>query len=100
MSTYALLDTGNESTLIRGDFMRKLKLKEMKKIVNIHSIRDMGEAISTMNDELQATDNNNIFHFSIKEPLTIERKSPTCHCNIYLQYKSLAKTGDIYRGCS
>lgn len=95
-----MLDTGNESTLIRGDFMRKLKLKEMKKIVNIHSIRDMGEAISTMNDELQATDNNNIFHFSIKEPLTIERKSPTCHCNIYLQYKSLAKTGDIYRGCS
>ena len=80
--------------------MRKLKLKEMKKSVNIHSIRDMGEAISTMNDELQATDNNNIFHFSIKEPLTIERKSPTCHCNIYLQYKSLAKTGDIYRGCS
>ena len=95
-----MLDTGNESTLIRGDFMRKLKLKEMKKIVNIHSIRDMGEAISTMNDELQATDNNNIFHFSINEPLTIERKSPTCHCNIYLQYKSLAKTGDIYRGCS
>lgn len=95
-----MLDTGNESTLIRGDFMRKLKLKEMKKIVNIHSIRDMGEAISTINDELQATDNNNIFRFSIKEPLTIERKSPTCHCNIYLQYKSLAKTRDIYRGCS
>ena len=43
--TYALLDTGSESTLIRGDFMRKLRLKGKAKIVNISSIRDTGKAI-------------------------------------------------------
>ena len=40
-----MLDTGSESTLIRGDFMRKLRLKGKAKIVNISSIRDTGKAI-------------------------------------------------------
>ena len=44
-----MLDTESESTLIRGNFIRKLKLKErenLRKLVNISSsIKDTGEDI-------------------------------------------------------
>ena len=42
ISTYALLDTVSESTLIRSDFAKRLNLRKHPKIVNIGSIKDSG----------------------------------------------------------
>ena len=74
LSTYALLDTGRESTLIRADFARKLKLKGKAKRVIISSIKDSGENINVQEVEIQVIDNNNTSSFVIKEALAIEKE--------------------------
>ena len=74
LSTYALLDTGSESTLIHADFARKLKLKGKAKRVIISSIKDSGENINVQEVEIQVIDNNNTSSFVIKEALAIEKE--------------------------
>ena len=43
--TYALLDNGSQSSLIREDFARSLNIKGANVTVNISSIKDKGEEI-------------------------------------------------------
>ena len=60
ISTYALLDTRSESTLIRSDFTRRLNSRKNSKIVNISSIRDSGELINEDKVKLYVIDKENI----------------------------------------
>ena len=43
--TYALLDTGSQSTLMREDFGAELKLRGNKTNIRMSSIKDQGESI-------------------------------------------------------
>ena len=43
--TYALLDTGRQSTLIKEDFAAELKLHGNKAKIKMSSIKDRGESI-------------------------------------------------------
>ncbi|XP_066928372.1 uncharacterized protein [Clytia hemisphaerica] len=42
ITTYALLDTGSQSTLVRNDVAKKLKLKKKDKKITITTINDIG----------------------------------------------------------
>ena len=67
-----MLNTGSENTLIGGGFMRNLELNKKRKLANVSSIKDTGDAIHTKEVELQVMDNSNKSRFTIKEALTIE----------------------------
>ena len=43
--TYALLDIGSQSTLIREDFVAELKVHRNKTKIKINSIKDQGDSI-------------------------------------------------------
>ena len=65
ISTYALLDTGNESTLIHKDFAKKIKLS---------SIEDSGELINVDEVNLYLIDEENTSSFHINKTLAIKRE--------------------------
>ena len=71
--TYALLDNGSESTLIRADFARKLKLNGKKRSINVSSIKDTGETVRVHEVAIEVRDDNNTSSFVIKEALAIEK---------------------------
>ena len=53
MATYALLDNGSQSTLIRNDFAQGLKPKDYKKTVSITSIIDEVEEVKVKEASLR-----------------------------------------------
>ena len=66
--TYALLDNGSQSTLIRDDFAQALKLKGYKKTISISSVIDEIEEVKTKEVSLRIQDmkeEKGIVHFSI-----------------------------------
>ena len=67
ISTYALLDTGSERTLIRSDFAKRLNLRKNSKIVNISSIKDSGELINVDEVKLYVMDGKNTSTFYINK---------------------------------
>ena len=67
ISTYALLDSGSESTLVQEDFLKRLDLEGKTKLVNISSIRDAGETIRVKEVKLQIVDHGNTSIFTLME---------------------------------
>ena len=61
--TYALLDTGSQSTLIREDFAAELKLNGTKTKIKMSSIKDQGETITVHAIDLKISSlaNNKVF---------------------------------------
>ena len=72
--TYALLDTGCESTLIRSDFAKRLNLRKNSKTVNISSTKDSEELINVDEVELYVTDEGNTSSLHINKALVIKRE--------------------------
>ena len=61
--TYALLDPGSQSTLIRQDVANKLKLKTVKKNITISTIKDHGQKMKvneTSFDAASILDDSNV----------------------------------------
>ena len=56
ISTFALLDNGNQSTLIRKDFARQLKRKGYFRVINISSIKDETESVKVKETSLKIYD--------------------------------------------
>ena len=73
ISTYAFLDIGSKSTLIRSKFAKRLNLWENSKLVNISSIKDSGELINVDEVELYVTDEVHTSSFHINKALAIKR---------------------------
>ena len=69
ISTYSLLDTGSESTMIRKDFSKRLNLRKNSKIVNISSIKYSGELVI----KLYVIDEEDTPNFHINKALAIQR---------------------------
>ena len=64
--TYALLDTGSQSTLIRADFAAELKLHGNKTKIKMSSIKDRGESIIVHEVDLRFSSNVNNKMFEAK----------------------------------
>ena len=56
ISTFALLDNGSQSTLIREDFAKQLKLKGYSRTINITSIKDELESVKIKEISLKIYD--------------------------------------------
>ena len=56
ISTFTLLNNGNQSTLIREDFAKQLKLKEHSRTINISSIKDESESVKVKEISLKIHD--------------------------------------------
>ena len=56
ISTFALLDNGSQSTLIREDFVKQLKLKGCSRTINISSIKDDLESVKVKEISLKIYD--------------------------------------------
>ena len=56
ISIFALLENGSQSTLIREDFAKQLKLKRYSRTINISSIKDEPESVKVKERKENATE--------------------------------------------
>ena len=74
ISTFALLDSGSESTLVRAEFLKRLDLEGKTKLANISSIKDTGETIRVKTIKPQIVDPGNTSIFHIGGALSTEKE--------------------------
>ena len=74
ISTYALLDSGSESTSIRAEFLKRLYLDVRTKLANISNIKDTGETIRVKEVKPQIVDHGNNIILHIDGALLIEKE--------------------------
>lgn len=65
--TYAFLDNGSQSTLLREDMAQRMKLHGRPNILNVSTIKDEAEAIPVKDISLDVSSQDNNYHTTIKE---------------------------------
>ena len=70
-STYALLDSGSQSTLLREDVAKQLNLKGKKSNVNITTIKDKSERLTLQEVSLNVSSRNNEHSLSIESAYVV-----------------------------
>ena len=74
ISTYALLDTGNECTLIRSNLAKRSSLRKKTNIANISNIKYSGAVINVDEVKFYVIDEENTSSFHINKALTIKKE--------------------------
>ena len=74
ISTYALLDNGSQSSLIREDFAKSLNLKGTNVTVNISSIKDKGEEVKVKEFTLVISNHKEEQEFEIQPVFSLSKQ--------------------------
>ena len=72
--TYALLDNGSQSSLIREDFARSLNIKGANVTVNISSIKDKGEEIKVKEFALTVSNSKEDQEYTIQPVFSVAKQ--------------------------
>ena len=93
--SYALLDTGSQSTLVCSDFVKRLNLRKNFKIVNITSIIDLGELFLVDEVKLHVMDVENTSRFHMKNHWPLKEKDSIFQHSFFHYISNKMKNGPI-----